>query len=480
MPTSESRLQTALAYANLHTSDFIEDLKALLRIPSISTLPAYREAVWQAAHCIRDQLAAVGLDRARLIETTGYPLVAAEWLGAPGKPTVLFYGHYDVQPPDGDEPWHQDDPFTPIVRGDDIYARGASDDKGQLLALLKALESLHQVSNDWPVNVRVLIEGEEESGGAGIAAYIRGHTGEIQCDVALIADTSMPAPGVPALVYGLRGILYTEIRARGASHDLHSGEFGGIAPNPLHALACILAGLKGPDGHISIPGLYEHLTSVSDEEVSLWHNASLNIPGLLQSEMGLSTLPGEQGIDPYERVWARPTLEVHGIAGGFTGEGAKTVIPAEATAKVSLRLPPELQLQPAEVFALLHDRITQLCPEGISVDVVEIHSGQGVLVPRDNRFMRVAMRAVEQEWGKPPLLVRTGASIPVGELFQHSLHVPIVFMGTGLPDDNIHAPNEKYHLPNFMRLVRQTIRFLVYLGDDAHAHGIQEQERGGR
>jgi acetylornithine deacetylase/succinyl-diaminopimelate desuccinylase-like protein len=315
-----------------------------------------------------------------------------------------------------------------------------------------------------PVNVRVLIEGEEESGGESIEAYVREHPKKLACDAVLVADTGMPALGVPALVYGLRGILYTEIAARGAKHDLHSGEYGGVGPNPIHALALVLSELKGRDGRITIPELYERLNPIGDEERALWDRNPVDVPATLMREMGVDVLPGEEGIDPRERQTARPTLEVHGIKGGFVGDGAKTVIPAEATAKVSLRLPPELHAE--EVLPLLKARVAELCPPGVTMEVRNIHGGEGVLVPLDNVFVRAAEQALEQEWGTPVVFERSGGSIPVGALFNSVLGAPIIFMGTSLPDDNVHAPNEKYHLPNFYHLIRQAIRFLEIAGSD--------------
>ena len=454
----------ALAYADEHRDAFLEDLKALLRIPSISTLPEHAKDVQRAAQFVADQLSAIGLKKVKVIKTAGHPLVYGEWLDAPEKPTVLIYGHYDVQPVDPIDEW-KSNPFEPEVRDDNLYARGAVDDKGQMLGLVKALESLSRTSGGtFPVNLKVLIEGEEEYGGEAIEAYVRKHPKELACEVALVADTGMPAPGVPSLVYGLRGIVYTEIEARGAKQDLHSGAYGGVAPNPIHALAIVLAELKGRDGHITIPQLYKKLKPISADERALWKRNPVNVAVQLKHDMGVSVLPGEQDYEPVERLGFRPTLEVHGIVGGFVGEGAKTVIPATARAKVSLRLPPELD--PDEVLGLLKKRVAELCPPGVKMTVQDVHGGRGVLVPLDSVYIRAAEQALEQEWGRPPVFEREGGSIPVGALFDSELHVPVIFMGTGLPDDNIHAPNEKYHVPNFYHLIRQAIRFLTIIGND--------------
>lgn len=460
----QATADAALAYVDEHSEAFLDELKQLLRIPSISTLPSHKKDVRRAAQFVADQLRQIGLNKVKLIKTAGHPLVYGEWLAAKDKPTVLIYGHYDVQPVDPRELWVSD-PFEPEVRNDNLYARGAVDDKGQMFGLLKSLEALMRTGGGkLPINVRVLIEGEEEAGGEAIEAYVRENAKKLGCDVVLVADTGMPAPGVPALVYGLRGIIYTEIEARGARHDLHSGAFGGVAPNPLHALALVLSRLKGPDGRITIPELYARLHPVTDAERALWDRSPVDVPALLKQEMGVDVLPGEQEYDPRERLAARPTFEVHGIIGGFTGEGAKTVIPAEARAKVSLRLPPELD--PREVLSLLTKRVAELAPPGVQMTVKEVHGGRGVLVPVDNVYVRAAEKALEEEWGRPPVFEREGGSIPVGALFDSELHAPIIFMGTGLPDDNIHAPNEKYHIPNFYHLIRQAIRFLDIVGND--------------
>jgi acetylornithine deacetylase/succinyl-diaminopimelate desuccinylase-like protein len=463
MTHDSASVNTALAYVDKHQQQFLDELFELLRIPSISTLPEHKKDVRRAAKYIARKMDDLGLRKVKVIKTDGHPLVYGEWLEAPGKPTVLLYGHYDVQPVDPIKQWNSK-PFEPVVRNDNIYARGAVDDKGQIYGLLKALEALMRAYHGLPVNVRVLIEGEEEAGGEAIEAYVREHPQKLQCDVAYIADTGMPAPGVPSIVYGLRGITYTEIEAKGAKQDLHSGAFGGVAPNPIHALALVLAGLKGADGHITIPELYSQLKGVSAEERALWERSPVDVPALLKREMGVDVLPGEEQIDPRERLAARPTLEVHGIRGGFVDEGAKTVIPAEAVAKVSLRLPPELN--PKDVLPLLRKRVAELCPPGVTMTVREIHSGDGVSVPLDNVYVRAAEQALEQEWGRAPVFEREGGSIPIAALFSQTLHAPVVLMGSGLPDDNIHAPNEKYHLPNFYHNIRQAVRFLDILGHD--------------
>jgi acetylornithine deacetylase/succinyl-diaminopimelate desuccinylase-like protein len=453
-----TRLET---YISQNEARFLEELKDWLRIPSISTLPEHAGDVRRAAEFAREQLQTIGFEQTQLISTQGHPLVYGEWLKAPGKPTILVYGHYDVQPVDPVELW-ESPPFEPTVRNGNLYCRGACDDKGQTMLVLKALESLIRVNEALPVNVRVLIEGEEEAGGESIEHYVRTYPERLQCDAAFICDTGMPAEDIPALLYGLRGIIYTEIEARGARRDLHSGEFGGIAPNPLHALALIIAGLKDADGHIHIPGLYDKLRQPSEAERLFWESNPLNVEEMLLREMGVSQFSGEAEYSALERVGARPTLEVHGIIGGFTGEGAKTVIPAYAKAKISLRLPPPLKAK--EVFELLVRRVKELAPADVAITVHDLHGGEGVLVPTDTVPMQAAISALTEIYGKEPVLLVEGGSIPVAALFGEILHAPVVLMGFGLPDDNLHAPNEKYSLAQFYKGIRAVASFLEKMG----------------
>ena len=328
------------SYVENNSARFLDELKSLIAIPSVSTLPEHNEDVRRAADFLVAQLREqVGMPIVELIETNGHPLVYAEAMDAPGKPTVLIYGHYDVQPADPFELW-KTPPFEATVEGDDVRGRGAVDDKGPMFATLKALETLMRTKGKLPVNVRVLIEGEEESGGESIAAYVKMHAGALQADCVLVLDTAMIEKGMPTISYGLRGIVYAEIIAHGAGHDLHSGVYGGIAPNPLQALAWVLSELKGRDGRINLPGLYEMMQPLTDDERAALRRQSELQEAQFLTAGGLRELPGEASYSIAERAAARPTFEVHGIRGGFTGEGAKTVIPAEATAKVSLRLVP--------------------------------------------------------------------------------------------------------------------------------------------
>jgi acetylornithine deacetylase/succinyl-diaminopimelate desuccinylase-like protein len=449
-------------YITENENRFLEDLKGWLRIPSISTLPEHAGDIRRAAEYAADQLRRTGFEQVHLIQTQNHPLVYGEWLKAPGKPTVLVYGHYDVQPVDPVELW-ESPPFEPTVRGENLYCRGACDDKGQTMLVFKALESLLTVNGTLPVNVRVLIEGEEEAGGESIAHYVKTYPEHLKCDTALICDTHMPSREIPALINGLRGIIYTEVEVRGAKGDLHSGSYGGIAPNPLHTLAIIIAGLKDAEGHIHIPGLYDKVREASEKEKAFWRDDPLHMNEALLEEMGVSQFSGEAEYPPLERIWGRPSLEVHGIAGGFVGEGAKTVIPAVAKAKISLRLPADLRSD--EVFTLFERRVTEIAPAGVKVTVRKIHGGEAVMVPIDTPPMQAAASALKEAFGKEPVFIREGGSIPIAALFHEILGIPVVMMGFGLPDDNLHAPNEKYSLSQFFKGIRTVARFLQNMGE---------------
>jgi len=454
-------MTTLETYITENENRFLEDLKGWLRIPSISTLPEHAGDIRRAAEYAADQLRHIGFEEVQLIQTQNHPLVYGEWLKAPGKPTVLVYGHYDVQPVDPVELWHSP-PFEPTIRGDNLYCRGACDDKGQTMLVFKAMESLMMVNGTLPVNVRVLIEGEEEAGGESIDRYVRTYPERLKCDAAFICDTHMLSKEIPTLINGLRGIIYTEVEVRGAKSDLHSGSYGGVAPNPLHTLAIIIAGLKDAEGHIHIPGLYDKVREPSGAEKAFWHDDPLHINEALLEEMGVSQFTGEAEYPPMERMWGRPTLEVHGIAGGFVGEGAKTVIPAVAKAKISMRLPADLRSD--EVFTLFERRVAEIAPAGVEVMVRKIHGGEAVIVPIDTLPIQAAATALKDVFGKQPVFIREGGSIPVAALFHEILGVPVVLMGFGLPDDNLHAPNEKYSLSQFFKGLRTVARFLQNLG----------------
>ncbi len=450
-----------MGYYQANREAFLEGLKTFLRIPSISTFPENRPDVRRAAEFVRDELQAAGLDNTHLIEGEGNPLVYGEWLGAPGKPTLLIYGHYDVQPPDPLDEW-KSPPFEPVVRGNDIFARGASDDKGQTYIHIKAVEGFLKTSGRLPVNVKFLIEGEEEVGGEHISNYVATKPALIKADAAVISDTEMFAPGLPTLCVGLRGINYMELDVQGAGHDLHSGVYGGAAPNPIQAIAEILCALKDRDGHILVPGFYDRVRPPSPEEREAWARLPFDEKTYTQKEMEAKELVGEPEVTLFERLWARPTLEVHGIRGGFTGDGAKTVIPARATAKISTRLVAD-QI-PEEAFAQFTAAVAKACPRGVTATVKLIHGAAPSLTDPSNAFIKAAAAAMAEAFGKQTVYIRSGGSIPIVGLFDKHLGMPSVLMGFGLPDDNLHAPNEKFHLPNFYNGIEAVAHYFEKLG----------------
>jgi acetylornithine deacetylase/succinyl-diaminopimelate desuccinylase-like protein len=456
----------AVAYARENSPRFLNELKTLLRIPSVSTLPEHKKDVQAAADWLAAELKRIGMERVEVIATPGHPLVYADWLHAPvveGKtsPTVLCYGHYDVQPPDPLDEW-KSPPFEPTERDGNLYARGAVDDKGQMMMHVKALESLFQAhGGKLPLNVRILLEGEEEVGGEQIAKFVREHGDRLKADFALVSDTEMFAAELPTLCVGLRGMIYTEIEARGAKTDLHSGIYGGAAPNPFVALAQIIAQLKDSSGRILIPGFYDKVKAPSEDELKAWQTLPFDEEHYRVTEVGSPQLTGEPGFSVLERTWARPTLDVHGMPGGFTGAGAKTVIPAKAVAKVSMRLVPDMT--PQETFAQYKSYVESIKPKGIELDVRLIHSGDAIVVGTDYPYIEAAKDAMKEVWGKDTVFVRGGGSIPIVGDFERHLKIPTVMMGFGLPDDNLHAPNEKFHIANYYRGIESIIVFFERL-----------------
>jgi acetylornithine deacetylase/succinyl-diaminopimelate desuccinylase-like protein len=455
----------AVAFARENHARFLEELKNLLRIPSISTLPEHTRDCRKAAETLAAEFRRIGMENVRLIETGqerggGHPMVYAGWLKAAGKPTVLVYGHYDVQPVDPVAEWDSP-PFEPTERNGNIYARGAVDDKGQVWMQVKALESL-LATGGLPLNVRVLLEGEEEVGGEGIASYVASKPADLKADFALVSDTEMFAPDLPTLCVGLRGMIYTELEVKGAKTDLHSGMYGGAAPNPFFALAHIIARLKDENERILIPRFYDDVQAPSTEELEAWKSLPFDEEHYRKTEVGSKTLVGEEGFSVLERTWARPTLEVHGIPGGFTGAGAKTVIPAKALAKVSMRLVPNMT--PAKAFQQYKSYVEKIAPKGVDVSVRLIHQGDPCLIPVNNKYIQASTRAMHEVWGKDTVFIRSGGSIPIVGDFDKHLGLPSVMMGFGLPDDNLHAPNEKFNLKNFRLGIESLIRFLEEAG----------------
>jgi acetylornithine deacetylase/succinyl-diaminopimelate desuccinylase-like protein len=437
--------------------DPLEQLKDFLRIPSISTDPAHEGDVRRAAEFVAALLRDAGLDSVELVEGEGHPLVYGEWLGARGKPTLLMYGHYDVQPPEPLEEWVSP-PFEPQVRGENIYARGAADDKGLTLILIKAVERVLREDGSLPVNVRFLVEGEEETGGKHIETYTASRPARLAADAAIICDTEMFAPELPTICVGLRGIVYGELHVRVGEQDMHSGMYGGTVANPIFATAEILTALKDREGHIRIPGFYDRVVPPSEAELRAWRSLPFDEDGFRSKEAKVLALTGEPEQSVLERIWARPTLEVHGIRGGFTGEGAKTVIPARAVAKISFRLVADQR--PDEVVEQVRRAVAEATPKGVEAEFKPYHSAPPSLVNPDNEFVRRAARAMEEVFGQETVYIRGGGSIPIVGVFERYLGIPSVLAGFGLPDDNLHAPNEKLYLPNFHRGIDAMARFL--------------------
>ena len=454
----------AVSYARENQKRFLDELKDLLRIPSISTAEEHKDDVRKAAEVVANDLKSIGFEHVEIIATQGHPLVYADWLHASGKPTALCYAHFDVQPAEPLDEWNTP-PFEPTERNQNIYARGAVDDKGQLWMQLKAFESLFKAGDGkLPINVRVIFEGEEEVGGESIEEFVKKNasSGKLKADFALVTDTELFAPDLPTLCVGLRGLVYTEIEAQGAKSDLHSGVYGGAAPNPLFALIEIISKLKDADGKVLIPGFYDDVQKPTADELKAWDRLPFNEEDYRKAEVGSSVLTGEPGYSVMYRTWARPTLEVHGMPGGFVAAGAKPVIPARASAKVSMRLVPKQD--PDDILKKYTEFVKKHTPKGIQINI-KVHSkGPACVVNTDNKYARASVEAMHEIFGKDTVYIRSGGSIPIVTQFEEDLKIPSIMMGMGLPDDNLHAPNEKFHIPNFYRGIESIIRFFQILG----------------
>ena len=438
-------MHPAIEYAQERRSAFVEELKGFLRIPSVSTKSEHRGDMLKAAGWLVEQMRGMGLEHVEILPTAGHPVVYADWLHAGAKPTVLIYGHYDVQPAEPLELWTTG-AFDPTVRNGELYARGAVDDKGQVFMHLKALEAHLKTAGRLPINVRLLIEGEEEIGSPNLGAFILERKDMLQADVVVISDTAMIAKDAPGITVGLRGLVYFQIDVETAKSDLHSGGFGGAIENPAFALAQLLAKLKDRNGRITIPGFYDDVRRLPTEE----RRALARLPfseRKFQKDLGAPALFGEKGFTALERLWARPTLEINGLHSGFIGEGAKTVLPCRAMAKVSMRLVPNQD--PNKIARLFVQHVKRLAPKTVRLKITEV-SGRGTpgLGPTDHPSLKAVARAIQKGFGKKPVYTRTGGTIPVVATFVRLLKAPILLMGIGLPDENAHAPNEKLDLDN--------------------------------
>ncbi len=435
---------------------YLHELKEYLRIPSISTDPEYRDDVLRCADFVVDRMKDAGL-QARRIDNGGYPLVYGEWTGAVGKPTILFYGHYDVQPADPLELW-DNPPFEPTIVGDDIIARGATDDKGQSFAHIKAVAAVLAERGSLPINVKFIIEGEEESGGEAIDRFVTEDEGKIlACDAVFISDSAMYSPGQPSLIYGLKGLAYMEIKVKGPNRDLHSGSFGGAVTNPLNALSQIISQLRDANsGKVLITGFYDDVLPLEDWERKEFANLDFDEEAY-RGDLEVPRLFGEDGYSTLERVWARPTCDVNGIFGGYSGQGAKTVLPSWGGAKVSMRLVPNQDSRKIE--RLFTDYVHHVSPPGVEVEVIAHHGAPPVLVETEGPVVEAAMAAMADVWQRP-VKVREGGSIPIVSTFSRVLGVPTLLLGFGLSDDRLHSPNEKFNLKNFYGGIRAVVRML--------------------
>lgn len=455
-------MTTPHEYAAQHASRFVDELKDLLRIPSISALSEHKGDVQKTAEWLRDHCLSLGMTRAEVYPTPGHPVVYAEWLEAGDAPTVLIYGHYDVQPVDDPRNEWITPPFEPTERNGNLYARGATDDKGQTFIHFKVFESFMKTEGKFPLNVKVMLEGEEEVSSTNLKGFMESHIDLLKCDLVVISDSDVLAPDIPSITYGLRGIIYTEIEVFGSATDLHSGQFGGTVHNPVQALAEILAQLHDEHGHVTVPTFYDDVHQLSAEErLSI---AQLPVTEAeFKQQAGVERLWGEPEFTFLERVGARPTLEINGVVGGWTGEGAKTVIGARALAKVSCRL--VAHQNPQKIFKALQDYVAQLTPSTVRSEVRAITDmSPAVLVPIDSKPMHLAAQAYEKTFGKAPVFTRSGGSIPVVVLCQEVLNkVPVLLLGFGLPDDNLHAPNEKFTLSMFHKGIETLIYFYASL-----------------
>lgn len=452
-----SQSQILDAYFTENREKHLKELSEFLRIPSISSLSEHKQDIQTAAEWLADKLRALNIENVSVDQTAGHPVVYGEWLHAEGKPTILFYGHYDVQPVDPLHLW-ESEPFNPVIRDNKLFARGASDDKGQVYMHLKMLEALFATEGTLPVNVKFIYEGEEEIGSPNLPAYVEEHKEKLAADLILISDTGLYAPGKPAVCYGLRGLTGVQIDVRGAKGDLHSGLYGGGVQNAIHALADILASFRDEHGTIQVEGFYDNVRPLSEEERQAYRELDFDEAALKQ-EVGVTELFGEEGYSYLEQTWARPTLEINGVFGGFSGEGIKTVLPAEAGAKITCRLVPDQD--PNEIVQLLKAHIEKHKPKGVEVTVSEFDKGAPFLTPFDHPLIQAAGRSYERVYNVPTAFTRGGGSIPIVAAFDEILALPVVLMGFGLNSENFHAPNEHFHLENFDKGLR-------VLGDYLH------------
>jgi acetylornithine deacetylase/succinyl-diaminopimelate desuccinylase-like protein len=448
-------MKEIISYVDSNKERYLSELKEFLAIPSVSSLKDHNADTRQCAEWVAGQMRTVGMQSVRIFETPGHPVVYSEWMGVPGKPTVLFYGHYDVQPVDPLNLWTTP-PFEATIRGENLYARGSADDKGQVYIHFKAIEAFMKQQGSLPVNLKMIIEGEEEVGSEHLEQFVKEHKDLLAADLVLISDSSMFAKGVPSVCYGLRGLAYMEVEITGPNRDLHSGSFGGSVHNPIQALSEMIASLHDRNGRITIKGFYDDVRPLTKKERDAYKKLPWNDKRYAK-DLGVTKLYGEKGFTTLERLWARPTLECNGIWGGYTGEGAKTVLPAKAFAKISMRIVPDQKSQ--KVAKLFQQHLQKIAPKTVQVKVRALHGGEPALTPIDSPGVQAAAAALEKGFGKTPLYQREGGSIPIVVQFKKILGLDTVLLGFGLPDENAHAPDEHINLGNFFGGIRTSVHF---------------------
>jgi acetylornithine deacetylase/succinyl-diaminopimelate desuccinylase-like protein len=448
------------SYIEENKDRFLNELLELLRIPSISADAKYKNDVLRAAEAIKEKLLAAGATQTELCHTPGHPIVYGEKIIDPSLPTVLVYGHYDVQPPDPLNLWTSP-PFEPTIRDEKIYARGASDDKGQMYMHIKALEVMVN-TNSLPCNVKFMIEGEEEVGSANLGDFVKANKEKLKADVVLISDTSILANDVPSITVGLRGLAYMEVEITGPNRDLHSGVYGGAVANPINILARMIASLHDKNGKVNIPGFYKDVLTVSKKERAEMAKAPFNKRAYMK-DLGVAELFGEKGYSPMEQTSIRSSLDVNGIWGGYIGEGAKTVLPSKAFAKISMRLVPNQDSE--KISKLFEKHFKKIAPKSVKVKVTTLHGGEACVTPTDTAAYQAASRAMQDTFGKRPIPVRSGGSIPIVALFEKELSIKSVLMGFGLDSDNIHSPNECYGLFNYFKGIETIPLFYKYYAE---------------
>ena len=453
-------MQKVADFIGQNSDRYVSELREFCAIPSVSTKSEHKPDIERCARWVADHMKKIGLEHVEVIPTKGHPLIYADWLHAPGKPTLLFYGHYDVQPAEPLELWLSP-PWELTLRDGDLYARGVVDDKGQVFIHLKALEAFFQQDGKLPVNVKFIIEGEEEVGSDNIYEFMEKEKKRLEADALVVSDTTMLGKGIPSVCYGLRGLSYYEMEITGPTVDLHSGSFGGAVPNPLNIACEMMAKLHDADGRVTIPHFYDDVVPLTDKERKILAELPFDEKGF-QKTTGARQLPGEKGYTVPERIWARPTLDINGMFGGYTGEGAKTVIGSTATVKFSTRLVPDQD--PKRIARLVEEHMKRIAPASVSIEFRTLSTGDAWLAPFDHPLVQAGKTALEKGFGKKAVFIREGGSIPLVSTMYKSLGKPCVLLGFGLPDENAHAPNERMNLENYLKGILSIAYFYHEVG----------------